>query len=87
MNDAFISLFKNNVSYNDFLTRLLHNHVRHLQKRINQLLSATAEERYLSFIEMYPNIMQRVPQAMVAAYLGIAPESLSRVRKELMLKK
>ncbi len=63
--------------------RLLQNHIRHLQKRITQLLSATAEERYLDFVTIYPDIMLRVPQWMVASYLGIAPESLSRVRKDL----
>lgn len=63
--------------------RLLQNHIRHLQKRITQLLSATAEERYLDFVSIYPDIMLRVPQWMVASYLGIAPESLSRVRKDL----
>jgi CRP-like cAMP-binding protein len=54
-----------------------------MQKRINLLLGATAEVRYLSFIEMYPDLLLRVPQWMIASYLGITPESLSRVRKEL----
>lgn len=66
--------------YND---KLLHNHIRQMQKRINLLLGATAEKRYMSFIEMYPDILLRVPQWMIASYLGITPESLSRVRKEL----
>ncbi|MCO5269713.1 MAG: Crp/Fnr family transcriptional regulator [Brumimicrobium sp.] len=70
----------------DFNTMLLNNHIRQLQNRINQLLSATAEERYLSFIKMYPDIMLRVPQWMIASYLGITPESLSRVRKDLVKK-
>lgn len=63
---------------------LLNNHIRQLQRRINQLLGATAEERYLDFIKTYPSITQRVPQKMIASYLGITPESLSRVRKELV---
>ena len=67
--------------------KLLHNHIRNLQKRITQLLGATAEERYLDFLKTYPNIFERVPQWMVASYLGITPESLSRVRKELVRKK
>lgn len=67
----------------DFNLTLLHNAMRHMQKRINLLLSASAEERYLDFIAMYPNITLRVPQMMIASYLGITPESLSRVRKEL----
>ncbi|MDC7999960.1 Crp/Fnr family transcriptional regulator [Aequorivita todarodis] len=66
--------------YND---KLLHNHIRQMQKRINLLLGATAEKRYLSFIDMYPDLLLRVPQWMIASYLGITPESLSRVRKEL----
>jgi CRP-like cAMP-binding protein len=66
--------------YND---KLLHNHIRQMQKRINLLLGATAEKRYLNFIEMYPDLLLRVPQWMIASYLGITPESLSRVRKEL----
>ncbi|WP_437440176.1 Crp/Fnr family transcriptional regulator [Pedobacter mucosus] len=64
-------------------TKLLNNSIRFMQKRINMLLSATAEERYLDFIKLYPNLTLRVPQWMIASYLGITPESLSRVRKEL----
>lgn len=70
-------------AFSDFNIRLLHNHIRQLQKRIELLLSASAEDRYLQFIKMYPDILLRVPQSMVASYLGIAPESLSRVRREL----
>jgi CRP-like cAMP-binding protein len=62
---------------------MLHNAIRFMQKRINMLLSATAEERYLNFIMLYPNLTIRVPQWMIASYLGITPESLSRVRKDL----
>lgn len=63
--------------------KLLHNHIRHLQKRINLLIGASAEKRYLNFIKLYPDLVMRVPQWMIASYLGITPESLSRVRKEL----
>ena len=70
-------------TYND---KLLHNHIRHLQKRLNLLLSATSEKRYLNFINLYPDLTLRVPQWMIASYLGITPESLSRVRKELATK-
>ncbi|MBS1951053.1 MAG: cAMP-binding protein [Cytophagales bacterium] len=67
-------------NYNDFI---LHNHIRFLYKRINMLISHSAEIRYLSFIKLYPDLMLRVPQWMIASYLGITPESLSRVRKDL----
>ena len=71
------------LDYLAFNQKSLHNHIRQQQKRINRLLSATAQERYLNFIELYPDIQLRVPQWMIASYLGITPESLSRVRKEL----
>lgn len=67
--------------------QLMFNHIKNLQNRVNALISSTAEERYLDFIKKYPNLMLRVPQWMVASYLGITPESLSRVRKELAKKK
>lgn len=67
----------------DLNNTMLNNSIRFMQKRINMLLSATAEERYLDFIRLYPNLTLRVPQWMIASYLGITPESLSRVRKDL----
>ncbi|MEO6949425.1 MAG: Crp/Fnr family transcriptional regulator [Ginsengibacter sp.] len=63
--------------------RLLNNHIRHLQRRINLLLGANAEQRYIEFMKLYPDLMLRVPQWMIASYLGITPEGLSRVRKIL----
>jgi len=77
---------KINGKFAAFNDRLLHNHIRQLQKRLNLLLSATAEKRYLDFIHLYPNLLNRIPQWMIASYLGITPESLSRVRKELSQK-
>lgn len=73
-------------TYREYNHRSLHNHIRTMQKRINQLLSATAEKRYLEFVKTYPSLYQRVPQWMIASYLGITPEGLSRVRKELTKK-
>lgn len=51
-----------------------------MQKRIIMLISATAIERYENFIQTYPDIIQRVPQKMIASYLGITPEALSKVK-------
>ena len=62
---------------------LLHKHVRHLNHRINLLLGASAEERYVDFLKLYPNLSKRVPLRLIASYLGITPESLSRVRKKI----
>jgi CRP-like cAMP-binding protein len=56
-------------------------------KRIVHSLSSTAEERYNDFLETYPSIAQRVPQHMLASYLGITPETVSRIRKQASRKK
>src|SRR5690606_32830231 len=70
-------------SFRAYHEKMLQNHVRHQQIRINMLLSATAEKRYRYFTDTYYDLTLRVPQWMIASYLGITPESLSRVRKEL----
>ncbi len=80
---SMVEKFPQTAENNDLL---LQKHIRNLQNRVNSLLADTAEERYMTFIKMYPDILLRVPQWMVASYLGITPESLSRVRKELARK-
>lgn len=68
-------------------THALHLHILHLQKRIEQLLSNHAEDRYKYFLETYSSIAARIPQTLLASYLGITPESLSRVRKDIAQKR
>lgn len=55
--------------------------------RIKDSLSESAEERYLSFLEEYPSLTPHVSQRDIASYLGITPQSLSRIRKELAQKR
>lgn len=62
---------------------LLQNHILHLQHRINLLIGSSVQERYEDFIRMYPDMLQRVPQWMIASYLGVTPEGLSRVRNHI----
>ena len=73
-------------SFRKYNERLLHNHIRHLNKRVSLLLGASAKTRYLDFVKLHPDVLLRVPQWMVASYLGITPESLSRVRRDLASK-
>ena len=51
-----------------------------LQNRVLMLMSSSAIVRYEHFIETYPELAQRVPQKMIASYLGITPEALSKVK-------
>lgn len=54
------------------------------QKRIIANLAQSATERYLNFIQTYPNIEQNVKNYHIASYLGITTQSLSRIRKEMV---
>lgn len=56
-------------------------------QRIAKSFSEDAEQRYLSLIKKQPDLPQRVPQYLVASYLGIKPQSLSRIRQNLIKKK
>src|ERR1700741_4322601 len=56
-------------------------------KRITDSLSNSAEERYLAFVKTYPRLVEHVPQNQIASYLGITPQSLSRIRKEMTKKR
>jgi CRP-like cAMP-binding protein len=74
-------------TFERFFRLLLEGAFMAKERRIAASLSKSAEEQYLSMLEMYPKIVQRVPQNQIASYLGITPQSLSRIRKELTEKK
>jgi len=57
-----------------------------MQRRLTSIISMPLEERYTNFIAQYPTIAQRVPQHMLASYMGLTPETLSRVRKKMTQK-
>lgn len=64
-----------------FFLRKLENAFVAFQKRILANLRNSAEDRYADFLKQYPDIEQRVKNYQIASYLGITPESLSRIRK------
>ena len=64
----------------------LQKHAAAKDQRIVSALATSAEERYQEFVRTYPSIALRVPQWMLASYLGVSPETLSRVRKSLSRK-
>lgn len=72
------------LDFSCFVENSLQRNVYVQQRRITSLLAMSAKERYLAFVETYPSLLLRVPQWMIASYLGITPESLSRVRRELL---
>lgn len=56
------------------------------QDRILANISFTAEEKYQNFLEKYPHIVNRIPQHMIASYIGITPETLTRLRRNMIKK-
>lgn len=73
--------------YERFFRILIQNAFVALQYRHIKTQSDDAENRYLEFTKKNPNFVQRIPQYLIASYLGIKPQSLSRIRKELVDKK
>ena len=65
-----------------FNERLLARAYETSQRRIYSLISGSAEEKYLEFQQTYPQVFNKVPLHMVASYLGISRETLSRIRRE-----
>jgi len=55
-----------------------------LRKKMDRLSLFTAEEAYLDLIKTRPKVIERVPQHYIASFLGIKPQSLSRIRKRLV---
>ncbi len=58
---------------------LMRRRIAVLQTRVLMLMSSSAKERYLRFIQTYPKLPDRVPQRMIASHLGITPEALSKI--------
>ena len=70
-----------------FNERLLARGYEANQRRIFSLISSSAEEKYLEFQKTYPSVFNKVPLHMVASYLGISRETLSRIRKDFTRRK
>lgn len=79
------SLYSKSAALNTF-GRLMaeYNYVLAIE-RIESLQYKTASDRYLSFLALYPMLFNRIPHHYIASYLGITPESLSRIRKQLSI--
>jgi CRP-like cAMP-binding protein len=66
---------------------LIQNNLIATQRRLIGAMSETAEEKYIKLTQTFPECIQRVPQHMIAAYLGMTRETLSRTRGQMANKK
>jgi CRP-like cAMP-binding protein len=80
---SFEAMMSNMPCMEKYFRLLLQNNMIALHRRLVASLSLSAEEKYTKMVNAYPNIIQRVPQHMIASYLGITPETLSRIRKQM----
>jgi len=79
-------LFKGIPKFERFFRILIQRSLTNLQTRFFQTLAKPAEERYLEFLKKYPQVAQRVPQQLIASYIGVTPEFLSKIRNKMVRK-
>jgi len=84
---AHEELLRTQPKYETYMRLLITNAYVALQRRLTSVISVPNEEQYTTFTQIYPDIVQRVPQHMIASYLGLTPATLSRVRKRIVSKK
>ena len=70
-------------AFNEFFKLKTRQSYAVMQRRFVEQNAETAEEKYLRLLRAQPGIFQRVPQYLIASYLGIKPQSLSRIRKKI----
>lgn len=80
MEELFVLIPQLNV----FFRKLYQSAVAAKDERILQMLSSKAEDRFLRFLEKYPDLDSRIPQYYIASYLGVTPEFFSRMKSRLV---
>lgn len=77
-------LLKEVPAFERFFRIQIQNNLIATQRRLMVSLTDTAEEKYIKLLNAYPDIIKRVPQHMIASYIGITRETLSRIRKQMV---
>jgi len=76
-------LYENNWKWQQVGRILIENYYVNMEQRTIALQSQTAQERYTQFFKDYPELIKTVPQHYIASFLGMSPETLSRIRKAI----
>jgi CRP-like cAMP-binding protein len=79
-------LKKSNHKFETFFRSAAERTAAFHQRRIISALTRTAEERYNDFVATYPSVVQRLPQYVLASYLGMTTEFLSKIRNQKLKK-
>jgi CRP-like cAMP-binding protein len=86
-NPSWETLLQKIPAFERYFRILVQNNLIATQRRLIGALSESAEEQYVKLLNTYPDCVQRVPQHMIASYLGITRETLSRIRNQKALRK
>jgi len=82
--ESLHKLYETVPKMNVFIRKLFEQRMSNAQKVVASLIIHKPEERYSSMLDLYPELVNRIPQQVLATYLGITPVSLSRIRKRIM---
>jgi len=77
-------LTRESLNFKDFSIQVFQQSITYNELRSKELATLTAEQRYKKLIENYPGIVHHVPVQYIASFLGMKPESLSRIRKRIL---
>ncbi|AXT58095.1 Crp/Fnr family transcriptional regulator [Aquimarina sp. AD1] len=78
------ALIENSENFKAYSVSIFEEAIQKTQHRANDLATLNAEERYVKLMSQEPKIIQNIPLNYIASYLGIAPESLSRIRRKII---
>ncbi|WP_454046183.1 Crp/Fnr family transcriptional regulator [Chryseobacterium sp. Marseille-Q8038] len=81
---SFKTLLEDIPNFNILVTKIIRDDYYISRDRIYMMLSLQAEERYREFIRNFPKLHQRIPIYMIASYLGVSRETLTRVRSNML---
>jgi CRP-like cAMP-binding protein len=83
--DNLLTLINSSENFKQFSLVIFEQAIANTQIRANDLATLSAEQRYKKLLETQPQILQNVPVQYIASYLGIKPQSLSRIRRQMIM--
>jgi CRP/FNR family transcriptional regulator, anaerobic regulatory protein len=82
--DDFLKIIENFPDFRQYSLQIFERAFSQMNQRANDLATLTAEQRYTHLLNNHANILQNVPIQYIASFLGIKPQSLSRIRKQMI---
>ncbi len=81
--DTLYALYESSINFQRLGRLIAEYNLMGIANRMDSLFFYSPEERYLNLLKNRPRVSQRIPQYMIASYLGLTPEGLSRIKKRL----